>query len=111
MDPDSDSVESGSTTLVPSHILEMLQPDPKLDPKLLFRIRNTGCAGYGLFPTIQSGSTWECVVSGHMLRDGENHLDEVLCVSIARSEGIPDLVLDTLDPASQCNAANNKDHN
>jgi len=76
-------VESGSTTLVPSHILEMLQ----------------------------SGPTWECVVSGHMLRDGENHLDEVLCVSIAGSEGIPDLVLDTLDPASQCNAANNKDHN
>jgi hypothetical protein len=49
------------------------------------------------------------VVSGHMLRDGENHLDEVLCVSVAGSEGIPDLVLDTLEPASQCNAANNKE--
>jgi hypothetical protein len=44
-----------------------------------------------------------------MLRDGENHLDEVLCVSVAGSEGIPDLVLDTLEPASQCNAANNKE--
>jgi hypothetical protein len=44
-----------------------------------------------------------------MLRDGEYHLDEVLFVSIAGSEGIPHLVLDTLDPASQGNAANNKD--
>jgi hypothetical protein len=36
-----------------------------------------------------------------MLRDGKVHLDEELCIAIAGSQSVPDLVFHALDPATQ----------
>ncbi len=43
---------------------------------------------------------WERVDSGHMLRDGKDHIDEELCIAAAGSQGVPDLVFHALDPAT-----------
>jgi hypothetical protein len=44
---------------------------------------------------------WEPVDSGHTLGDGEDHLDEELCIAFAGSKSLPDLVFHALDPATQ----------
>jgi hypothetical protein len=104
--------------LVLTHVLELSHLVEILDAAVLYAFdhlvqllpRHEGDLQSGLLlhtaqtPVVASLEVlvlWEPVDSGHMLGDGEDHLDEELCIAIAGSQSLTGLVFHALDPATQ----------